>query len=186
MITKLRYHRKGTTPNIRSGETHPLPKGYFWERSEMRRIVNQREVAFRPVSSKARHLLASISASFPRLRLFRSILSTPATPTAPHQYTHLPSELLSAGTQPCHRDSSTYRGVISKSAGTTMYPDMRSSLLVAGCLLLPSVASRLLGEDETMKRPNKFKKWRQETPPKVRVMYARGSGREINRKACVV
>jgi len=35
------------------------------------------------------------------------------------------------------------------------------------CFLLPCVVSALAYEDETATRPNEFKKWRQDTPPKV-------------------
>ncbi len=45
--------------------------------------------------------------------------------------------------------------------------------------LLPCVASALAYEDETAIRPNGFKKWRQETPPKVRLSGGRGLKQSI-------
>ena len=50
------------------------------------------------------------------------------------------------------------------------------TFLQRACLLaLPCVVSALAYEDETSTRPNEFKKWRQENPPKVR----RGTDSEI-------
>lgn len=41
------------------------------------------------------------------------------------------------------------------------------SAILAGCVL-PGVVVVLASDDEKAKRPNTFKKWRQENPPKVR------------------
>ena len=88
------------------------------------------------------------------------------TPTHSSSQIHSPTSTRSKQTL---RESNQYPVFVDCCPGLRLLHIVtRTMILLRACLLVPFAVSTLASRDETATRPNEFKKWRQETPPKVR------------------